>query len=109
MKKIKFYQIISDLVDIKAQERKLTRLELAIILGISESYVKQIHSAASNKHYNIFHVYLLAKEWKIKVDELSPSRENLKKLKQYSTLDDNNLNMILTEIEYEIKENENNE
>lgn len=104
MNKLKFYQIISDIIDKIAQEKNLTRTDLGVILNFSESYIKQIHSPSSKKHYSIFSLYILAKEWKIPVDHLFPYKENMKKLKQFSTMSDKAIEDYIKIAEKELME-----
>jgi len=104
MKKAKFYQIISDIVDKIAQEKNLTRTDLAILLNFSESYIKQIHSPSSKKHYSTFSLYLLAKEWNISTDCLFPSKENLKNLKQFYEMSDTYIEKYIKAAEKELRE-----
>lgn len=108
MNKLKFYQIISDIIDKIAQEKSNSYW--------SRSYFKLfgvIYKANTfpvlKKHYSIFSLYILAKEWKIPVDNLFPYKENMKKLKQFSTMSDKAIEDYIKIAEKELMEDRQDE
>ncbi|EME3500963.1 TPA: hypothetical protein QFC69_001629 [Enterococcus faecium] len=103
MKKNSFYQTVSDLVDYEIQKRKITRSELALLLNLSESYIKQIHSASSTRHYNISHLYLLSRELKLPIEDFIPTKNNLKKLNQFKNFDEKSIDKLLNQYELEVR------
>ena len=78
-----FYQIIAELVDIQIRSHNETREDVAAVLGVSESFVKKLHSPTAEKHYNVIHLFLLANHWNISINALLPSTDTLCKLDIY--------------------------
>ena len=78
-----FYQIIAELVDIQIRSHGETREAVASALGVTESFVKKLHSPTAEKHYNVIHLFLLANHWNININELIPSMDTLGKLEKY--------------------------
>lgn len=103
------YQLISDLVDYEALKRSEKRKDIAHLLNVEESYIRKIHSMATNKHYNIPQLYLLANYWKISVNDLLPNINNIKKLVAYTNKSNDEIQIVLDEMIEKIKEDMNNE
>ena len=78
-----FHQLIAELVDIKIRSHGETREDIAAALGLTESFVKKVHSPTAEKHYNVTHLFLLANHWNIEFSDLIPSAATLSKLVRY--------------------------
>ena len=78
-----FYQLIAELVDIEIRSHVETRENIASVLGLTESFVKKVHSPTAEKHYNVIHLFLLANHWNIEISDLIPSAKNLSRLVKY--------------------------
>lgn len=92
-----FYDLVSELVDKTMREKGNTRLEIANVLNVSESFVKQVHSLSTTKHYNLKHLFLLADYWKVSIDKLVPQKNNLNELPSFKNKDTSKVyeNLIL--------------
>lgn len=67
-----FNNYISDSVVYYKNSNGLTYEQLASYLNVSESFIKQVSSRSSNKHYNIYHLWELSLLFNIKIDQLLP-------------------------------------
>jgi len=67
----KFYEVISNNVKIHRKKKKITQLDLALEIGIkSVAFYSNCENNKYNKHFNIEHLYKLAKVFEIEVEEL---------------------------------------
>lgn len=67
-----FNNFISEKIILLEKRKGITHERVASYLGVSESFIKQVSSSQYNSHYNVFHLWKLAKLFNISVDELLP-------------------------------------
>ncbi len=69
-----FFDKITAIVKDRRRERKISQLQLALILGHqSPSYVARIELRQDNANYNLHHLLIIANEFSLDVRELIPS------------------------------------
>lgn len=93
-----FDQLVIELVDIQALKKGLTRQDIGIALNVSESFIKQVHSKKNNKHYNLYHLYMLSNEWRVDIRNFIPTKDNIKLTSYYKNNSELTLENINTEI-----------
>lgn len=98
-----FYNIITDLVDYYQRHFSENRAKIAEVLGVTEGYVRKIHSVNNNKHYSSKHLFLLSRHWNIDVSKLFPSEENMGLILRYQKMDIEGRKKILMKIESNLK------
>lgn len=103
-KRDEFYEIISDLVDYHQRHNLETRTNISEILGVTDGYIRKIHSAGNNKKYNMKHLFLLARHWGIDISKLYPSEDNLKLIIRYESMNVEQRKEKIKELEDILKE-----
>ncbi|NVY96156.1 helix-turn-helix transcriptional regulator [Lactobacillus sp. DCY120] len=67
----------------------MTYIDLAACLGVSEQFIKNVHSSQVNSHYNVFHLWKISNYLGISISDLFPSSFKLYKriypLKDYNS------------------------
>lgn len=94
-----FYEIIADLVDFYQRDRQWKRSDVAELLGVSDSYIRKIHSRGSDKKYNVKQLFLLSRKFGVSISDLFPSEENLLLIERYSHLNLEERKKILKQME----------
>ncbi len=104
MTKKLFDDIVAQLVDYERRNRGDTLEHIAKLLHVDNDYVRKINSARDARHYSIYHLFILSREWKISLDRLMPSSiSTIKQLTQYKDYDESQFHKLLLEIEKELK------
>ncbi len=68
-----FFDKITEIVKLERKKRKVSQLALALTLGHqSPSYVARIELRQDNANYNLHHLFLIAEEFKIDIQQLIP-------------------------------------
>lgn len=65
-----FNNFISDTVGWYERSNGLNHERISSYLGVSESFIKQIHSYQSKAHYNAYHLWKLSQLFDVTIDDL---------------------------------------
>lgn len=69
----KLYDLITDKIREERKKRGISQLKLALLLGYnSTSHIAKIELRKSGANYQIVHLYIIAKEFNLKLAELLP-------------------------------------
>lgn len=98
-----FYNMIAELVDYYQRHFSENRAKIAEVLGVTEAYVRKIHSVNNNKHYNSKHLFLLSRHWGIDVSRLYPSEENMGLILRYQKMEMIKREEVLKKIESKLR------
>jgi len=72
-----YYDALTEHIKRLRQERNISQLKLANILGHSStSFVARIELRQNQANYNISHLVTLAKEWDLEISDLLPPLKN---------------------------------
>lgn len=72
-----YYDALTEHIKRLRQERDISQLKLANILGHSStSFVARIELRQNNANYNLSHLILLAREWDLEISDLLPPLKN---------------------------------
>lgn len=87
----KFFDLTAELVEEHKREKGLYHKDIADLLGVSESLIKQIHSYSNTKKYSIKQLAILAHHWKLNIEDFIPTKETLRKLATYQNYTERDL------------------
>lgn len=92
--KKEFFDLVSRLVEEHKREKGLLNKEIACLLNVSESHIRKIHSYSSDRNYTLIHLVILAHHWKLDVEEFIPTSRTLKKLGNYQSYTEEELDQF---------------